>query len=56
MATLKHKGVPIVPVKIVRYEVRDPSGKKLKTFSTAAAARHWIDGYLAALRREAAKR
>lgn len=50
---MKHKGIKIVPVKVTRYEVRDVSGQKLKTFSNASAARAWIDGYMSASDRAA---
>ena len=46
--TMKHRGVKIVPIKITRYEVRDVSGHKLKTFASASSAKHWIDGYFKA--------
>ena len=45
---IKHRGVKIVPIKITRYEVRDVSGHKLKTFASASSAKHWIDGYFKA--------
>jgi hypothetical protein len=48
--TTKHRGVKIVPVKITRYEVRTVDGHKLKSFSSTASARAWIDGYLQAYR------
>lgn len=44
----KYRGVRIVPTKVTRYEVRDPTGKKLKTFARADTARAWIDGFLKA--------
>jgi len=47
--TIKHRGVKIVPVKITRYEVRTVDNRKLKSFSTPAGARHWIDGYTKAI-------
>ena len=48
--TIKHRGVKIVPVKVTRYEVRTVDNRKLKSFSTPAGARHWIDGYSKAIR------
>ena len=44
----KHKGVRIVPVKVVKYEVRDVTGRVMHRAATAAGARAWINGYLAA--------
>lgn len=48
--TIKHRGVKIVPVKVTRYEVRTVDNRKLKSFSTPAGARHWIDGYSKAIK------
>lgn len=48
MAATKYRGVRIVPVKVVKYEVRDPTGHVLHRTSNTAAARAWVNGYLAA--------
>ena len=53
MKTIKHKGVRIVPVKVIRYEVQDPTGKKLKTATRLDTAKAWIDGFVAAADRAA---
>lgn len=55
MTTIRHKGVSIVAVKIVRYEVRNAAGKKVKTFAKLPTARAWVDGYVKALQRYAPK-
>lgn len=44
----KYKGVRIVSVKVVKYEVRDPTGHTLHRASSSAAARSWVNGYLTA--------
>ena len=46
--TIKHRGVKIVPVKIIRYEVRTVDNRKLKAFGSTASAKAWIDGYMKA--------
>ena len=38
----------IATVKITRFVVRDATGKTVKTFSTKAAAKSWLAGYLKA--------
>lgn len=48
MATIKYKGVRIVPVKVTRYEVRDPTGHVMHKAPTPAAARQWVNGYFTA--------
>lgn len=49
MATIKFKGTRIVPVKVTRYEVRDPTGKVMHKAGTASACKQWVTGYLTAL-------
>lgn len=53
--TIRHRGVTIAPVKIVRYEVRNADGKTVKTFAKLATARAYVDGYVRALKRYAPK-
>jgi hypothetical protein len=46
----KYRGVKIVPVKIVKFEVRTVDNRKLQTFGTSAKAKAWVDGYLKAVK------
>lgn len=48
---MKYKHVTIAAVKIVRYEVRDPTGRVLKRTSSLSSAKAYIDGYLSAMKR-----
>lgn len=52
---IRHHGVSIVPVKIVRYEVRNAAGKTVRTFAKLPTAKAWVDGYVKALQRYAPK-
>lgn len=44
----KYKGVRIVSIKVVKYEVRDPTGHVMHRAATSTAARQWVNGFLAA--------
>ena len=44
----RYRGVKIVPVKVIRYEVRTVDNRKLKSFISRTAATSWVDGYLKA--------
>lgn len=48
MATIKYKGVRIVPVKVTKYEVRDPTGHVMHRAGTHSAAKQWVNGYFTA--------
>lgn len=51
MTTIRHKGVDIVAVKTVRYEVRNSAGKAVKKCAKLTTAKAWVDGYVKALQR-----
>lgn len=49
MKAIRYKGTQIAQVNLPRFEVRRADGRKVKTFTTMAAAKAFVDGYSTAV-------